>query len=314
MQRCHLAWYIDNCNSEKIISCWIVEIVESYALMYFLWSHFPLTNKITHSRNINIGLILIIATFSTLEYFNCLMFIQESMPYNQYCIIMCLVPYIVNCITEIQFIAYMQLLGNRLKLINNFLSHFRTSTNFNTEKRPMGNFNILPWQGANEIFTVKELRDKIKFPSSSGKAQKNANELHGFVVNVIENRKIVGKHWTDNLQLNNKLFTEKIMKLQIIYKNMEKFLMLIRSAYSVQIITIFTVKFSIITSMLYACCMILIKYEKLFIYLFRQGFILTKKKIVEVFLKLQKIIIFSSDLSKHVFVHYIGFTEQNALK
>lgn len=210
--------------------------------------------------------MLIIATFSTLEYFNCLMFIQSSMPYNQYCIIMCLVPYIVNCITEIQFIAYMQLLKNRLKLINNFLGQFRESAYVNAEKCTMRNFNIPSRPVVNKSSTIREIRDKIKIkiPSSRGKIQKNINELHGFVANVIENRKIVDKQWTENIQLNNKLFTEKIMKLQIIYKNMEKFLMLIRSGYSVQIITIFTVKFSIITSMLYACCMILIKYEFVF--------------------------------------------------
>lgn len=221
-------------------------------------------NKNFFYRNIKISLMLIIATFSTLEYFNCLMFIQSSMPYNQYCIIMCLVPYIVNCITEIQFIAYMELLKNRLKLINNFLGQFHESAYVNAESCPKRNFNKPAWEVVNKSFTIKEIRDKIKIPSSRGKIQKNINEMHGFVANVIENRKIVGKQWTENLQLNNKLFTEKIMKLQIIYKNMEKFLMFIRSGYSVQIITIFTVKFSIITSMLYACCMILIKYEIFF--------------------------------------------------
>ncbi len=193
------------------------------------------------------------------------MFIQSDAPYNEYCIIMCLVPFIVNCITEIQFIAYMQLLQNRLKLINNFLGQFRDAG-----KSPKTNNNKADWQAsANKIFTVKEAWDRIKISSTRGKIQKNINdEINGFVATVMEKRKIVGKQWTDNLQLNNKLFTEKIMSLQIIYNNMEKFLMLIRSGYSIQIITIFTMKFSIITSMLYACCMILIKYESFFLKLF----------------------------------------------
>lgn len=184
---------------------------------------------------------------------------------------MCLVPYIVNCITEIQFIAYMQLLKNRLKLINNFLGQFRESVYGNAaekcEKRNV-NVNMSEWQAVNKIFTVKEVWDKIKIPSSNGKIPKNVFESNGFVASVIEKRnKIVGKQWTDNLQLNNKVFTEKIMKLQMIYNNMEKFMMFIRSGYSIQIVTIFTVKFSILTSMLYACCMVLIKYENFFLFL-----------------------------------------------
>lgn len=172
---------------------------------------------------------------------------------------MCLVPYIVNCITEIQFIAYMQLLKNRLKLINDFFGQFRHSED--TKTHPNKNINVTG-QAVNKMFLVKEIRDKINMPTSSGrKIQKNVNEikLHGFIGNIMKNRKIEGMKWMDNIQLNNKLFTEKIMKLQQIYSDMEKFLMLIRTGYSVQIITIFTVKFSIITSMLYACCMILIK-------------------------------------------------------
>lgn len=179
---------------------------------------------------------------------------------------MCLVPYIVNCITEIQFIAYMQLLKNRLKLINDFFGQFRENTKETTKKCPNKNLNMSETQAINKMFLVKEIRDKIKIPSSTGMIQKNINEikLHGFVTHIIENRKMEGKQWTDNIQLNNKLFTEKIMKLQKIYTHMEKFLMLIRSGYSIQIITIFTVKFSIITSMLYACCMILIRYDSFY--------------------------------------------------
>lgn len=174
---------------------------------------------------------------------------------------MCLVPYIVNCITEIQFIAYTQLLKNRLKLINNFLGQFRASVYVNAEKYPKSNVNVPEWRAVNKLFTVKEAWRKFKMSTSSGKKENNVLHLnvHGTVGSVIEKRKIVCKQWSDNLQLNSKLFTEKIMKLQIIYNNMEKYSMLIRSAYSVQIITIFTVKFSILTSMLYACCMILIK-------------------------------------------------------
>lgn len=174
---------------------------------------------------------------------------------------MCLVPYIVNCITEIQFIAYMQLLKNRLKLINDFFAQFRENMSEDANNYPHKNLNMTECQTVNKMFLVKEIRDKIKIPSSSEKIQKNINEmkLHGFVDNIIEKRKTEGKQWTDNIQLNNKLFSEKIMKLQRIYTNMEKFLMLIRSGYSIQVITILVCKFSIITSMLYACCMILIK-------------------------------------------------------
>lgn len=204
-------------------------------------------------RNIKIGLVSIIAVISTLEYFNCLMFIQSDKPYNEYCIIMCLVPFIVNCITEIQFIAYMQLLKNRLELINNFFGQFRENAG---KCVPTKIAKTVDSTSANKIFTVTMASEKLKIFSS----QKNiANGLNGFGANVIHGGKTVGKQWTDELQLNRKLFTERIMKLQIIYNKMEKFLMQIRSGYSIQIITVFTVKFSIVTSMLYACCMVLIK-------------------------------------------------------
>ncbi|XP_037033185.1 putative gustatory receptor 28b [Bradysia coprophila] len=207
-----------------------------------------------YSRNIKIGLVSIIAAISVLEYFNCLMFIQSYAPFNEYCLTICLVPFVVTCITEIQFIAYMQLLKNRLELINNFFGQFRgdagKSAKTNIRKSPD------PSPLTTKIFTVNKVGDKLKILSS----QKNGFNGLGTNVIIMENcGKTVGKQWTDNLQLNRKLFTEKIMKLQIIYNKMEKFLVQIRSGYSIQIITVFTVKFSIITSMLYACCMILIK-------------------------------------------------------
>lgn len=174
--------------------------------------------------------------------------------------IMCLVPYTVTCITEIQFIAYMHLLKNRLKFINDFFVQFRRRENLKSK-----NFNMKECQAVNEMFLVREIRDKIKIRPSSDEKQKNINKvkLQAFVESIIESRKLGSKQLTDNVLING-LLNEKIMKMQTIYTDLEKFLMLIRSAYCVQVITIFTMKFSILTSMLYACCMILIKYESPF--------------------------------------------------
>lgn len=189
------------------------------------------------------------------------MFIQSDAPYNEYCLIMCLVPFVVNCITEIQFIAYMQLLKNRLELINNFFGQFRDSM-YGGKLNAAKSSPLVHPASVNKIFTVDK-GDKLKkiltqrnvvIGRNNERIMKAANGI------LIENSgKTVGKQWTDNLQLNRELFTAKIMQLQIIYNKMEKFLMQIRSGYSIQIITVFTVKFSIVTSMLYACCMILIK-------------------------------------------------------
>lgn len=123
----------------------------------------------------------IIAVISTLEYFNCLMFIQADAPYNEYCIIMCLVPFIVTCITEIQFIAYMQLLTNRLKLINDFLGQFRDGAYGNATKHAKMNINKhTDWQQGsadNKTFNLKQAWDTIKIQSSSEAKKKHINRI-----------------------------------------------------------------------------------------------------------------------------------------
>lgn len=54
-------------------------------------------------------------------------------------------------------------------------------------------------------------------------------------------------------------FTEKIMQIQEIYTKLERTVVIFKSVFSPHLIVILVMKFTALTSLLYFCCMIVIK-------------------------------------------------------
>lgn len=119
------------------------------------------------SRNLSLQICFCIVAISILECRNCLMYIQDSVPFSEYCLIMCLgwycqivarnallftvyiesyvlVPMFVIGLIEIQFYVYLTLIRHRFRLLNKLLLHFgeilhsdanvNSSHNSNTKK------------------------------------------------------------------------------------------------------------------------------------------------------------------------------------
>lgn len=57
----------------------------------------------------------------TFEYANCIMYIQDFIIFNDYCLLMCLVPLLVAAATLIQFAYYVTLIQKRLHILANLL-------------------------------------------------------------------------------------------------------------------------------------------------------------------------------------------------
>lgn len=99
------------------------------------------------SRNAVLQICFCIVMISFFEWRNCIMYIQDSVPFSEYCLLMCLgaflssrfivrkknlyqnvvfisVPMYVIGIIETQFFAYLQLIRYRLSLLNKILIQF----------------------------------------------------------------------------------------------------------------------------------------------------------------------------------------------
>lgn len=195
--------------------------------------------------------------------------------------------------TEIQFMAYLQLVRNRLKLLNIVLMYFsdieenqshqhHTPSNVETTNR-----KSTMWNCPNHTLITLDsntLSRKIcpspYLPHNRLKLQKIPQAPHNITndvgveawkIQLTENKSfpnlvkmLTSKQCIVTLNEDNKFcttdFTDNIIQIQTIYTKLEKVSIVLNSAYGVQITTILIMKFTTLTSLLYFCCMIIIKY------------------------------------------------------
>lgn len=187
--------------------------------------------------------------------------------------------------TEIQFLAYLQLIRNRLQLLNILFKNFRKVVK---NRKIEGN--------RNQEVTNSNKADAFQYYHGKISSQLFANELQTFkrkiiiedfkqmdtnLVRIIQKpppslvsskpklsfRRVVKMVTTKNKVqdvLNEAFYrnidyTDYIIRTQHIYSKLEKVAMLINSSYGLQIVIILVLKFTTLTSLLYFCCMILLK-------------------------------------------------------
>lgn len=196
---------------------------------------------------------------------------------------------IVTGITEIQFIAYLQLIRNRLKIINDVLMNFKEiikRQNYNnTQKAENRNEEInMKYFSMNKIdkaidasLNKPDVWYKSKINEKWAKKSETDINQNAIIETSIANQ-VVKENRSLLLELvkmmrtKNKVcdiltekcfrngdYTDNLIKIQNIYTKLEKASILINSSYGVQIIIILIIKFTTLTSLLYFCFMILIK-------------------------------------------------------
>lgn len=175
--------------------------------------------------------------------------------------------------TEIQFLAYLQLIRNRLKLLNKLFKNFqqviknRKVENSNNDEMK---HNIESGYDINQQFYINELSTfKRKIINEHTLLQsRNPNSA----IQKPKTPKVYFKNVAKTVAARNKVndllnvtfyrsidYTDYIIRIQHIYSKLEKVALLINSSYGVQIVFILIIKFTTLTSLLYFCCMILLK-------------------------------------------------------
>lgn len=183
-------------------------------------------------------------------------------------------PNYVTGTTEIQFMAYLQLIRNRLKLLNTILVEFRPlkrnrTVNEYFPKIQMSQHSQIDPQRFLDGIGAYALKGKSKLQSipnvPPATETRTTKSVQHFACNAID--------WMIKLLLKRKisinefrgsasnLFSdlENVGKIHDTYSKLENAAILINAAYSVQLTVILIIKFTILTSRLYFCCMMIIK-------------------------------------------------------
>lgn len=188
-------------------------------------------------------------------------------------------------ITELQFIAYLQLIRYRLKMINFVLRNFRELTNEKNSPSHSFQMNMGASGTPEETFFMKEISASFKQKRSlklvkrnnsvRPMKQKDQKELPDarevpkvglsrngkLLLNAVRAIAIMKpmEHIFKPTHFRNADNSATLMKIQQIYTRAERVAILINAAYGIQLIIILVIKFTTLTSLMYVCCMILIK-------------------------------------------------------
>lgn len=144
------------------------------------------------------------------------MYIRDIIPFSDNCVFMCLIPMYINCITEIMFIGYMNLLRLRIiklrKTIDNLKANYNSSNLTNDEK----------------IFYISEMFNNQR---SSRKAK-----IYPKSTNILE----------DDMLSN-------ILTIQKIYYQIHEGVHLVNYSFGIQLVFLLMQQFSTLTTLLYYC-------------------------------------------------------------
>lgn len=191
-----------------------------------------------------------------------------------YFFILNLVPNFVMGTIEIQFTAYLQLIRNRLKLLNTILVEFRPmkrNTIMNDFCSSIGlscgidSQRFLDGIGAYAL----NRKSKLHLITSNATASRSKNEkktwhrttvgaLDWIVKLVVKPQILIAQFRGDAANLFSD--SENVAKLQRAYTQLERTTILINSSYGIQLIVILIIRFTTLTSLLYFCCMMMIKW------------------------------------------------------
>ncbi|XP_052892093.1 gustatory receptor for bitter taste 66a-like [Anopheles moucheti] len=79
-------------------------------------------------RSICLHTAFIFLAIGVSEYHNCIMYMSDYIPASEYCIFQCFITMLTSSTVEIQYVAFVQLIKNRLQLINELLGELSAYT------------------------------------------------------------------------------------------------------------------------------------------------------------------------------------------
>lgn len=181
-------------------------------------------------------------------------------------------PNYVTITTEIQFMAYLRLIRERLKLLNHLLVDFRP-----VKRNQWANEMSIPF--SRMTYSQQEIVSKQFSGSNDTRRQvlSTLQRTHSSVGGTSNDAKRARQTWwcrltafmrkpricKINFRLNaNRILSdlENISKLQQIYTKLERASLRINASYSMQLVIILILKFTTLTTLLYFCCMMIMKW------------------------------------------------------
>lgn len=172
--------------------------------------------------------------------------------------------------TEVQFLAYLQLIRNRLVHLNGIIAKLEDQKYSPTKILGIYEINkktISPsevnygnifnkWRSTHRL---SRNQHAVCLTTAMESIQQTSKEKKGFeLLKKIQSRRKVHQASVEHCAQNCD-YTDDIVTAQRIYMKLEKVSLLINSFYGTPIIFILAIKFTTLTSLLYFCCMIIIK-------------------------------------------------------
>lgn len=186
------------------------------------------------------------------------------------------VPSYVIGIIEVQFMAYLQLIRQRFGLMNTVLINFQEFMNNNEPKFSLSLNEFVKCSNSsnrikNRFFHKNNANDIISHKNSKNHHMRlqstfitimNEKTLNSYQI-FPRNIDCIPNKWinaTMQQQHRTNDYTECITQIHKIYMKTEQATILFKTAFSIHILVILIMKFTTLTSLLYFCCMIIIKY------------------------------------------------------
>lgn len=162
--------------------------------------------------------------------------------------------------TEIQFIAYLQLIRNRLILLNSIILQKINAKNTSKSIRMYPNFLTKPLikeqQQSGNVFDIG-LHTLTDSPFKDAKERKKEMPKEKIFPNMKSIR--IRTIFCDPYDTHRDGCIQTVIHIQNVFMKLEKVSHLINSCYGLPIMCILVIKFTTLTSLLYFCCMIIIK-------------------------------------------------------
>lgn len=239
-------------------------------------------------------MIILFCSLAYIEWNNCIMYISQGVTFSNMCVLICYVPFFTSTMAEIQFISFVLLIKERLKIMNHLIIEYKIKLNLKT-----ATFHD---HKQSDIYAIKYdlIRKKVFFISEFGQKNKhnlvNQTKCCGIItkpnLNLLLNPVQSFWHFIKNLcnfrktrifnvnfqQLSTNIYCKResnlvdnhnnnlnyciarLTDMQIIYSKLFKITELINKSYGIQLCFIILVYFITLTTLLYYCCMKIIRF------------------------------------------------------
>jgi hypothetical protein len=223
-------------------------------------------------------LILVVVIYT--EIYNCLLYLGPSNVYfDNYCLIVCIIPMLTTAMLECRLFAYFLLVKERLRIMNQSIK-FYTNNLHSFGSIESHNANVDKINGIrSKIFFITELgshkiNDQVKRKKTDNAGVWKSNfvvklksttwRLWRFIKNLLNVRK--NKIFVDNFDATyknemakNNYNAHTHHDLKIIYSKLYEISDLISSAYGIQIISVISFQFVTLTTLMYYTTMKIIR-------------------------------------------------------